>query len=101
MELRDGWQRALRSGSAGAAAVTAGPCTDSRCTDGITWCAGCHGWGVVNPKGKAYRIACKQLPAWAIPHGDCNGTGMRACGCRQLDAAAVATLAARPQSIAS
>lgn len=73
--------------------ATAAPCTDPRCTDGITWCAGCHGWGIVNPRGKPYRIRHKgPLPTWAIPHDACNGTGLRTCGCRPLDPAARATL---------
>jgi hypothetical protein len=43
-----------------------------------------HGHWVLNPRAKRYRIACKQLPAWAVPHADCHGTGLRACGCRPL-----------------
>lgn len=59
-------------------------CTDTRCTDGITWCAGCNGHGVLNPKGKRYRIASTSIPGWAVEHADCNGTGLRRCGCRDL-----------------
>lgn len=59
-------------------------CTDSRCTDGVTWCVSCNGWGVLNPKGRRYRVACTQLPAWAVPHAECHGTGLLACGCRPL-----------------
>lgn len=76
-----------------AAVAAAASCSDSRCTDGITACHGCHGWGVVNPKGKAYRWAHKgDLPAWAVPHEECNGTGFRACGCRELSVAERAVL---------
>jgi hypothetical protein len=77
----------------GGPAVSASTCTDTRCTDGVTWCPGCNGHGVVNPKGKRYRIAHRgPLPTWAIPHPDCNGTGLRACGCRPLSPAERATL---------
>ena len=76
-------------------------CRDSRCTDGVTWCAGCHGHGVLNPRGKRYRIACKQLPAWAVPHDACNGTGLRACGCRPLSAGELATLGGDQRAAAS
>jgi len=71
------------------------PCTDTRCTDGITSCTGCNGWGVVNPKGKKYRAACKEIPSWAVPHDACLGTGLAACGCRELDSATRAILAVR------
>jgi hypothetical protein len=47
---------------------------------------------VLNPKGKRYRIACKQLPPWAVPHADCNGTGLQACGCRPLGPVDLASL---------
>lgn len=60
-------------------------CGDDRCTDGVTWCQDCHGHGVVNPKGKRYRIKCTELPAWAVTHEACGGTGMRECGCTPLD----------------
>ena len=77
-----------------AAVAAAASCTDSRCTDGLTACEGCHGWGVVNPKGKAYRWAHKgDLPSWAVPHADCNGTGLRECGCTPLGATERASLA--------
>mgnify|MGYP003575454947 CR=1 FL=1 len=61
-------------------------CRDFRCTDGVTWCAGCNGHGVLNPKGKRYRISCRQLPTWAVPHEACAGTGLAVCGCTELDA---------------
>jgi len=81
-----------------AAALAVVPsCDDTRCTDGITSCAGCNGWGVVNPKGKRYRVKCKELPTWAVPHKDCHGTGLAACGCRELDAVAAATLGGTAQ----
>lgn len=68
-------------------------CRDTRCTDGMTWCAGCNGHGVVNPKGKRYRIARRgPLPAWAVPHEECNGTGLVRCGCTPLDVAQAASL---------
>jgi len=77
--------------------MSASSCSDTRCTAGVTACEGCHGWGVVNPRGKPYRWAHKgPLPEWAIPHDACNGTGMRACGCQPLDAAAIASLAGQP-----
>jgi hypothetical protein len=73
--------------------VSASTCTDNRCTDGVTWCAECNGWGVLNPKGKRYRIAHKgPLPAWAVRHDGCNGTGMRECGCTPLGATERASL---------
>lgn len=77
--------------------MSASTCTDTRCTDGVTWCASCHGWGVVNPRGKPYRIRHRgPLPEWAVPHADCHGTGLRACGCQPLDAATAATLTGQP-----
>jgi hypothetical protein len=48
--------------------------------------------GRLNPRGKWYRIACKQLPAWAVPHAACHGTGLCACGCRPLSAVELVTL---------
>jgi hypothetical protein len=73
--------------------ATATSCQDTRCTVGVTWCAGCNGWGALNPKGKRYRIAHKgPLPSWAVPHEACNGTGLRECGCRPLGPAERATL---------
>lgn len=68
-------------------------CTDTRCSEGITWCAGCNGHGVLNPKGKRYRVACKEIPPWAVRHDACNGTGLRRCGCRVLAAAELVVLA--------
>jgi hypothetical protein len=72
--------------------AAASTCGDPRCTDGVTWCATCHGWGVLNPSGKAYRMACKALPVWAVRHEMCNGTGTLACGCRKLDEATTLAL---------
>lgn len=47
-----------------ALSVVPAVCSDTRCTDGVTWCAGCHGWGVLNPKGRRYRIGHRgPLPA--------------------------------------
>jgi hypothetical protein len=70
-------------------------CNDTRCTAGITWCAECHGHGALNPKGKRYRIKCKALPEWAVPHDDCAGTGLRECGCTPLGVAERAVLTGR------
>jgi hypothetical protein len=67
-------------------------CSDGRCTDGVTWCVGCNGHGVLNPRGKRYRVGCKQLPAWAVPHAGCHGTGLRLCGCRPLSTVELAML---------
>lgn len=59
---------------------------DKRCDgDGVTACQGCHGWGVTSPRGKAYRWACKSLPAWAVAHEACHGTGLAVCGCVPVD----------------
>lgn len=68
-------------------------CRDTHCTDGITWCPGCNGWGVLNPKGKKYRQACRQIPPWAVAHDACGGTGLRACGCVELRPDELAVLA--------
>jgi hypothetical protein len=53
-------------------------CHDAKCTLGITGCIGCKGFGRVNPKGKTYRRE-ENIPAWAVDHADCNGTGLVAC----------------------
>jgi hypothetical protein len=48
--------------------------------------------GRLNPRGRRYRIARKQLPTSALPHPDCHGTGLRAGGCRPLSTVELATL---------
>lgn len=53
-------------------------CHDRKCTLGITSCEPCNGHGMVNPKGKAYRDP-KNIPAWAVVHKACHGTGMVVC----------------------
>lgn len=76
-------------------------CRDTRCTDGVTACQPCHGWGMVNPRGKAYRWGHKgPLPEWAVPCEACHGTGLVGCGCRPLDVAAAATVLGQRVSVA-
>ncbi|OLT09677.1 hypothetical protein BJF78_30090 [Pseudonocardia sp. CNS-139] len=56
---------------------------DTRCTDGITWCAECNGHGLLSQRGQRYRVKRRSpLPPWAVEHAECNGVGMRECGCR-------------------
>jgi hypothetical protein len=58
-------------------------CVDRRCTDGVTWCEPCHGYGVMTMGGKRYRVKGngKNIGATAIPHVLCSGTGLAVCGC--------------------
>lgn len=61
-------------------------CTDHRCTDGITWCAGCNGYGVLTMGGRKYKLRGqgRTIGDTAVPHEACAGTGLAACGCREL-----------------
>lgn len=70
-------------------------CTDHRCTDGITWCAGCNGYGVLTMGGRKYRLRGqgRNIGTSAVPHEDCSGTGLAACGCQQLGPVELATIA--------
>lgn len=72
-------------------------CTDTRCTDGITWCAGCNGYGVLTMGGRKYRLRShgRNIGATAVDHELCAGTGLAACGCRPLDAAELVVFARR------
>lgn len=72
------------------------PCTDQRCTDGITWCAGCNGYGVLTMGGRKYKLRGqgRTIGATAVTHEACAGTGLAACGCRQLEPVELAVLAA-------
>ncbi len=61
-------------------------CTDHRCTDGITWCAGCNGYGVLTMGGRKYKLRGqgRNVGDTAVAHEVCAGTGLAACGCREL-----------------
>lgn len=61
-------------------------CDDHRCTDGITWCAGCNGYGVLTMGGRKYKLRGqgRNIGGTAVAHQQCAGTGLAACGCRQL-----------------
>jgi hypothetical protein len=71
-------------------------CTDRRCDGGVTWCAGCNGFGVLAGGGKRkYRVrsGARNISPNAPTHVVCNGLGLVACGCVPLDAATVSMLA--------
>jgi hypothetical protein len=72
-------------------------CTDPRCTDGITWCADCNGYGVLTMGGRKYKLRGqgRTIGATAVPHEACSGTGMAACGCTPLGPVEIATLSGR------
>jgi hypothetical protein len=65
-------------------------CRDFRCTDGLTMCRGCNGYGVLRPTGKKYlmRSGGKNITDYAIPHTVCGGTGLAVCGCVPVVSAA-------------
>ena len=70
-------------------------CKDHRCQDGVTWCAGCNGFGVLAAGGaRKYRVRGqgRNISPNAPVHDDCHGTGLKACGCQPLDAVTLATL---------
>lgn len=72
-------------------------CADTRCTNGVTMCRGCNGWGVLKRNGHRIRMrrdTTKYPLSESLPgHHECNATGMVACGCMPLDVAAQITLA--------
>lgn len=69
-------------------------CTDHRCTDGITMCTGCNGYGVLRRGGKKFTLRGrgKYITEAHQPHDACHGTGLMACGCTPLDSTAIDTL---------
>lgn len=69
-------------------------CTDYRCTDGITMCRGCNGYGVLRHNGKKFtmRGRGKYITERSPQHDDCNGTGDMVCGCTPMDAETVRIL---------
>lgn len=62
-------------------------CTDRRCTDGITECIGCNGYGVLRHSGRKFtrRGGGKYITAKSPTHEDCNGTALMVCGCTPMD----------------
>jgi hypothetical protein len=62
-------------------------CVDPRCSEGITWCAGCNGYGWLTAGGRKYKMRGqgRNIGATAVEHEQCGGTGLAVCGCRQLD----------------
>jgi hypothetical protein len=70
-------------------------CADRRCTDGVTMCQGCNGYGVLRKSGARFTLrgGGKYISAASPRHGGCAGTGLAACGCRVLDSDTVAALA--------
>jgi hypothetical protein len=59
---------------------------------------GCNGHGALSPRGGTYRQRrTDPLPAWAVAHHECHGTGRVKCGCRRtLTDEQKTTLAGRP-----
>ena len=74
-------------------------CTDHRCTDGITMCTGCNGYGVLRRGGKKFTLRGrgKYITEAHVAHDACSGTGLAACGCTELDETAVQTLTGTAQ----
>ena len=78
--------------------MSAGGCTDRRCTDGVTWCEACNGFGVLAGGGKRkYRVrgGGKNISPHAPKHEACHGMGVTACGCVPLDEVTLAMLAGK------
>jgi len=70
-------------------------CSDRRCTDGVTWCAACNGFGVLTSRGRKYQVRAalrNTISPKGKQHVDCDGTGLQPCGCRVLDAEGLASL---------
>jgi hypothetical protein len=67
-------------------------CADRRCTDGLTECRGCNGWGVVTMGGRKYkrRSGARTIEQSVTKrdHDACNGSGLAPCGCVELDSVA-------------
>lgn len=63
-------------------------CTDFRCTDGVTMCPGCNGYGVLRRSGKRFTLRGKgkYITPNSPRHEQCRGTGLTVCGCRPVDA---------------
>lgn len=63
-------------------------CTNHRCTDGITMCTGCNGYGVLRHTGRKFTLRGrgKYITEKSPTHDECLGTGLMACGCVPLDA---------------
>lgn len=72
--------------------------------EGITRCSGregCNGFGVVKlESGRSYRFQ-KNIQPDARAHDACHGTGLRACGCVELDAVALATVSGLAMEVAA
>lgn len=73
-------------------------CTDDHCTDGITWCATCNGYGVLTMGGRKYKLRGqgRTIGSTAVAHELCAGTGLAVCGCRQLDPIELAVITGAP-----
>jgi hypothetical protein len=70
-------------------------CTDHRCSEGVTWCVGCNGFGVLAAGGRRkYRLrsGARNISPNAPTHEPCFGTGLAVCGCVPLDADTVSML---------
>lgn len=76
-------------------------CTDHRCTEGVTECAECNGYGVLTMGGRKYRrkSAGKNIGATAVKHRECNGTGLAVCGCQPVDTETLAIITPTEGSI--
>jgi hypothetical protein len=57
-------------------------CADRRCTNGITWCIDCNGYGVLTMGGRKYKVRSngRNISDTAVTHETCGGTGERECG---------------------
>lgn len=79
------------------------PCDDQRCAEGITWCAGCNGYGVLTMGGRKYKLRGqgRTIGATAVAHDACAGTGFAACGCRPLSTAELAVITHTESAVAA
>lgn len=76
-------------------------CNDVRCTDGVTMCRGCNGYGVTRHSGKPFTLRGKgkYITENSPRHEPCNGTGLTVCGCQPVDAATLASITGRPVAV--
>jgi DnaJ-class molecular chaperone len=72
-------------------------CRDFRCTDGLTECEHCNGYGVLRRSGKRFtrRGGGTYITAASPACGHCKGIGEVICGCVDMDAGTVASMAVR------
>jgi hypothetical protein len=74
-------------------------CTDHRCSNGITECQGCNGWGWLTMGGRKYKrrsgARTVQASTTKQPHQDCHGSGEVVCGCQPVTPERLAEITGR------